>query len=292
MSFAQPVFLVGLALVPLALAVYVRHEHIRRLAVDAFAAPAVRASVAPSTPGWRRHVPLAIYTLALTVLLIALAKPQTTVAVPVERASIMLTTDFSGSMQATDVAPTRLAAARAAAERFLGQVPGSVRVGLVTFNQAARLVTSPTTDRDARALGALEPEAQRRHGDGRGARGLADRAGRGDRRRRRPRAGRDRPAVGRQVRPRAQAVGARAARQGAQDPDLHGRARHRVGHDHRHAAQRHDARHAGPARPRRDAAGRRRSPAGAPSPPTTSRSSAPSTSSSARASATARSRAR
>jgi Ca-activated chloride channel family protein len=158
-SFAQPVFLVGLALVPLAIAVYVRHEHIRRLAVDAFAAPAVRASVAPSTPGWRRHVPLAIYTLALTVLLIALAKPQTTVAVPVERASIMLTTDFSGSMQATDVAPTRLAAARSAAERFLGQVPSSVRVGLVTFNQAARLVASPTTDRDLvrSALSNLKP---------------------------------------------------------------------------------------------------------------------------------------
>ncbi len=148
MSFAQPVFLVALALVPLGLAAYVRYEHTRRLAVDAFAAPGVRASVAPSTPGWRRHVPLAVYAIALIVLLVALAKPQTTVAVPIERASIMLTTDYSGSMQATDVAPTRLQAARAAAERFLDQVPDSVRVGLVSFNQAARLVSSPTTDRD------------------------------------------------------------------------------------------------------------------------------------------------
>ncbi len=147
MTFAQPVFLVALALVPLGLAAYVRYEHTRRLAADAFAAPAVRDSVAPRTPGWRRHVPLAVYAVALTVLLVALAKPQTTVAVPIERASIMLTTDYSGSMQATDVAPTRLQAARAAAERFLDQVPGSVRVGLVSFNQAARLVSSPTTDR-------------------------------------------------------------------------------------------------------------------------------------------------
>ena len=147
MSFAQPVFLVALALVPLGLAAYIRHEHVRRLAADAFAAPAVRASLAPSTPGWRRHVPLAIFGLALVVLLVALAKPQTTVAVAVERASIMLTTDYSGSMQSTDVAPTRLQAARAAADSFLDEVPDTVRVGLVSFNQAARLVSTPTTDR-------------------------------------------------------------------------------------------------------------------------------------------------
>ncbi|MEY2440709.1 MAG: Ca-activated chloride channel [bacterium] len=159
MTFAQPVFLVALALVPLGLAAYVRHEHVRRLAVDAFAAPAVRASVAPRTPGWRRHMPLAFYGVALVVLLVALAKPQTTVAVPVERASILLTTDYSGSMQSTDVAPTRLQAARAAAERFLEQVPGTVRVGLVSFNQAARLVASPTTDRAPlrQALATLKP---------------------------------------------------------------------------------------------------------------------------------------
>ena len=127
--------------------------------VSSFAAPGVMASVAPSTPGWRRHVPLAFYAVALTVLLVALAKPQTTVAVPAERASIMLTTDYSGSMQSTDVAPTRLAAARAAAERFLKQVPSKVRVGLVAFNQSARLIESPSTDRDAirAALATLRP---------------------------------------------------------------------------------------------------------------------------------------
>ena len=159
MSFAEPLFLMALALVPLAIVAYLRHERARRAAAAAFAAPAVQASVVPSTPGWRRHVPLAVYALALTVLILALAKPQTTVAVPVERASIMLTTDFSGSMQATDVPPTRLAAARAAANRFLDEVPDAVRVGLVAFNQSARLVESPTVDRGAvrNAIGALRP---------------------------------------------------------------------------------------------------------------------------------------
>jgi Ca-activated chloride channel family protein len=158
-TFAHPTLLVMLALVPLVLAAYVLHEHRRRLAADAFAEPAVRLSVAPRTPGWRRHTPQAVYLIALIILLVALAKPQTTVAVPVERASIMLATDYSGSMQSTDVKPTRLAAARAAAERFLDEVPDNVRVGLVTFNQAPRLVASPTTDRAPlrQAIAALQP---------------------------------------------------------------------------------------------------------------------------------------
>jgi len=159
MSFGAPLFLLALLLVPLAFVAYVRHERTRRAAAAAFVMPALQASVAPRTPGWRRHVPLVVYALALTVLILALAKPQATVAVAVERASIMLTTDYSGSMQATDVPPTRLRAARAAAERFLGQVPDAVRVGLVAFNQSARLAESPTTDRAAvrAAIGALQP---------------------------------------------------------------------------------------------------------------------------------------
>ena len=159
MSFGAPLFLLALLLVPLAVAAYLRHERTRRAAAAAFVMPALLAAVAPRTPGWRRHVPLAAYAVALTILILALAKPQTTVAVPVERASIMLTTDYSGSMQATDVPPSRLRAARGAAERFLGQVPDAVRVGLVAFNQNARLVESPTTNRGAvrAAIGALKP---------------------------------------------------------------------------------------------------------------------------------------
>ncbi|MGI8729570.1 MAG: VWA domain-containing protein [Solirubrobacteraceae bacterium] len=159
MSFAQPLFLIALVLVPLGVLVYLRHETVRRAAVAAFSSPAVFASVSPRTPGWRRHVPIAVYALALTVLLIALAKPQTTVAVPIERASIMLTTDFSGSMQATDVPPSRLLAARTAAQDFLSDVPENVRVGLVSFNQTARLVAPPSTDRGplSRSLATLEP---------------------------------------------------------------------------------------------------------------------------------------
>ncbi|MDQ3678403.1 MAG: VWA domain-containing protein [Actinomycetota bacterium] len=159
MSFAEPLLLLGLALVPLAVLAYLRSERSRRVAAAAFAAPAVAGSVAPRTPGWRRHVPLVIYAIALAVLVVALARPQTTVAVDVERASIMLVTDYSGSMQATDVAPNRLQAARAAVNSFLEDVPGAIRVGLVAFNHSASTLQTPTTEREAvrASIEALRP---------------------------------------------------------------------------------------------------------------------------------------
>ena len=149
MSFAEPLLLLGLVLVPLSVFAYLRHERRRRAAAAAFASPAVRQSVAPRNPGWRRHVPLVAFAGATALLIVALAKPQTTVAVDVESASIMLVTDYSGSMQATDVAPDRLRASRAAANRFLDKVPPNVRVGLVAFHHQPRTLRSPTTDRDA-----------------------------------------------------------------------------------------------------------------------------------------------
>ena len=117
MSFASPFMLVGLLLVPVVVIAYVRQQRHRRKAAAAFAAPALLSSVAPRRPGWRRHAPMAVFLLALAALVVAAAKPQRTVAVPVERAAIMLATDVSGSMQATDVKPSRLAAARRAASR-------------------------------------------------------------------------------------------------------------------------------------------------------------------------------
>jgi Ca-activated chloride channel family protein len=85
--------------------------------------------------------------LAIAALIGALARPQVTVAVPAEQASIVLAMDHSGSMAATDVKPSRLAAALSAGEDFLGKVPKKVRVGGVVFNNAAEAVSSPTTDR-------------------------------------------------------------------------------------------------------------------------------------------------
>ena len=159
MSFEAPLFLAGLVLVPLLALAYALHARGRARAAEAFALRPVQPSVAPRRPGWRRHVPMAAYALALAALVVALARPETTVAVPDERASIMLVTDISGSMQATDVAPSRLVAARDAAEAFLDTVPKDIRVGAIAFNQRPRALSAPTADRAPvrAALRRLEP---------------------------------------------------------------------------------------------------------------------------------------
>jgi Ca-activated chloride channel family protein len=147
MSFAEPGVLLGLLALPLLAAWYLLEQRRRRAVAAAFAAPALHPSVAPLRPRWRRHAPLVAVGLALAVLIVAAAQPERTVAVPVERASIILTTDVSGSMTATDVQPNRLVAAKRAARSFLDRVPSRVNVGLVAFNQQARVLQSPTTDR-------------------------------------------------------------------------------------------------------------------------------------------------
>ena len=124
MSFAAPLVLLGLALIPALVVAYGRHQRMRGRAAAAFSAPHLAPSVAPTRPGWRRHVPMAAFALALALILIAAARPQTTVAVPVEHASILLMTDVSGSMQAQDVRPSRLIAARRTRyPLFLGEAP-------------------------------------------------------------------------------------------------------------------------------------------------------------------------
>ena len=159
MSFAAPLVLIALAAIPVLIVLYGGVQRDRRRAASAFAAPALSASVLPRRPGWRRHAPMLVVLIAVAVLVVAAAKPQRSIAVPVERASIMLVTDVSGSMQATDVKPTRLEAARAAARRFVREVPKGVNVGVMALSSKPRVLASPTRDRDAvnAALGQLTP---------------------------------------------------------------------------------------------------------------------------------------
>src|SRR4051794_31549248 len=167
MSFASPLVLVLLLVIPVAVWRYVVGERTRTRRASEFALPRMMAAVAPVRPGWRRHLPLALYALALAVLIIAAAKPRATTAVPVENAAIMLVTDVSGSMLATDVKPTRLVAARRAAQDFVKGVPKGVRLGVMAFNQAPRTLQAPTSDRSAvrAALAALASSGGTATGD-------------------------------------------------------------------------------------------------------------------------------
>ncbi len=148
MSFAMPLFLLGLLALPLAVLAYRWRRRGPRRDVVRFPGAATLAAVAPTTGRWRRHLPATLFVLALAALVLALARPQTTVAVAIERASIVLVTDSSGSMAATDVAPSRLDAVRAAAASFLDEVPDELQVGFVGFSSTPHTVARPTTDRD------------------------------------------------------------------------------------------------------------------------------------------------
>jgi Ca-activated chloride channel family protein len=138
-------------------------------------APAVRHPdlalmdrVAPRRVGWRRHLTEFALVLALTALVVGLARPAHAVTVERKEAVVMLTLDVSKSMSATDVSPTRLAAAQAAAKEFIESAPEGYRIGLVTFDAKAHTVASPTTDRAEllAAIDALEPGKGTAGGDG------------------------------------------------------------------------------------------------------------------------------
>jgi Ca-activated chloride channel family protein len=113
------------------------------------------ASVAPKHSGWRRHLSGAIVGLGLVALIVGIARPVRNEKVPSEQAIVMMAVDVSASMNATDVAPTRLEAARAAAERFVKGVPKKFQVGLVAFDQSAQVLATPTTDH-ASVIAAIE----------------------------------------------------------------------------------------------------------------------------------------
>lgn len=149
LSFGSPIALLGLLAVPVLVLWYLTTMARRRRAAADFSNPELAASVTPNMPGMRRHVPAVLLLTGVSLLLLAMARPQRTVAVPVERAQIMLVTDVSGSMLSTDVMPSRLKAAQTAARRFLKEVPDEVNVGILAFNQIPRVLQSPTTDRDA-----------------------------------------------------------------------------------------------------------------------------------------------
>ena len=147
-GFLWPSFLWGLLFVPVAAAIYVLLLRRRKKGALRYGNLAL-VKRAMGGLGWRRHVPPALMLAALTVLIIAMARPTAEVSLPSTRATVMLAMDVSGSMRAADVNPSRIVAAQTAAKQYIKDQPKDVVIGIVAFAATAFLVQNPTTDRDS-----------------------------------------------------------------------------------------------------------------------------------------------
>jgi Ca-activated chloride channel family protein len=145
MTFSHPILLLLLLALPLAAAGWWLVQRRRARYAVRFTNVEVLAAILPPRT-WRRHVPAALFLLALAALCVAVARPHVTRNVASDRAAVILVLDISGSMQAEDVKPTRLVAAQKALHAFLAKVPKRVRVGLILFAGEAQVATPPTAD--------------------------------------------------------------------------------------------------------------------------------------------------
>jgi Ca-activated chloride channel family protein len=151
MSFIWPIMLVTLLLVPLFVVLYTRLQRRRRRFAASFGSLGLVQSGTTQRkgPGARRHIPPVLFLVGLTILLIALARPQTVVSLPRVEGTVILTFDVSGSMAADDMKPTRMEAAKAAARDFVQRQPRSVQIGVVAFSDSGLAVQAPTNDQEA-----------------------------------------------------------------------------------------------------------------------------------------------
>jgi Ca-activated chloride channel family protein len=165
MTFTWPWMLLGLFAVPALVIGYRRLLERRAARRSAIAALGLGLGVQPAQPARpaaagskgsrRRHVAPALFLGALTLLLLALARPQASVTQPRREGTVVLAFDTSGSMAATDLAPSRMEAAKKAARGFVDKQPPTIRIGVVTFGGTGVITQRPTTDR-AQVLEAID----------------------------------------------------------------------------------------------------------------------------------------
>ncbi len=167
MSFDAPWALLLLLAIPALAAAYVAQDRRRSQFAGRWTTPALLPNLVDRAPGRRRHLPVAILAVALAALIVGVARPHATVSVPREEATVLLAMDTSRSMGATDIRPTRLVAAQAAADHFVDLVPKRFRIGVVSFSSRAQIALAPTPDRALahQALATLRPKEGTAIGD-------------------------------------------------------------------------------------------------------------------------------
>jgi Ca-activated chloride channel homolog len=155
MNFLWPHLLWLLLAVPAAVTAYVLLMHKKRKAALRYASLTLIKDAHGAGHRFRRHVPPFLFLTALTLMLIAIARPAAVVTLPSAHETVILAMDVSGSMRATDVKPSRIVAAQEAARGFVADQPTTTRIGVVSFAATASVVQSPTHSRED-ILGAIE----------------------------------------------------------------------------------------------------------------------------------------
>jgi Ca-activated chloride channel family protein len=160
MSFLWPIVLVLLLIIPLLVGLYIVLQQRRRRITALYGSLGFVQQSAGQGLGWRRHLPAALFLMGLTILLIGLARPQAVVSLPKEEGTVILAFDVSGSMAADDMKPTRMDAAKVAAQDFVQRQPLTVQIGVVAFSDGSFSVQTPTNDQEAilSAINRLTPQ--------------------------------------------------------------------------------------------------------------------------------------
>jgi Ca-activated chloride channel family protein len=148
MTFLWPEMLWLLLLVPILAAAYILLLRRKKRQAMRYASLSIVKEAMGPGPRLRRHVPPLLFLLALTLMIIAVARPAAVVTLPSQHETVILAIDVSGSMRANDVAPSRIVAAQTAARSFVEQQPRTTRVGVVSFAGTASVVQPPTLNRE------------------------------------------------------------------------------------------------------------------------------------------------
>ncbi len=149
MDLLWPGFLFLLLLVPLLIAAYIWVLRRRRRAVVRYSSLSLIRDALPHQSRWRRHLPFALFLLALASLIVALTRPVSIISVPAGQTAVILTIDVSRSMCSTDISPSRIEAAEAAALSFIERQQATTQIGIVAFSGYAELIQPPTNDMEA-----------------------------------------------------------------------------------------------------------------------------------------------
>src|SRR5258708_16654635 len=146
MDWLWPEFLLFLVIIPLLIALYIWVLRRRKRFAVRFSSLALVRAALPDRSRLRRHLPFALFLVALASLVIALGRPVTIASMPITQTTIIMTIDVSRSMRFNDIQPSRLAAAQSAALSFIQHQNGAAQIGIVAFSGYAQLILPPTRD--------------------------------------------------------------------------------------------------------------------------------------------------